>query len=32
VIKLSLSATGYAWQFVAAGGGTFKDSGSGTCH
>jgi hypothetical protein len=31
-IKLTLSPTGYAWQFVAAGGATFKDSGSGTCH
>ncbi|HKB28980.1 MAG TPA: metallophosphoesterase, partial [Candidatus Limnocylindrales bacterium] len=32
VIKLTLSATGYTWQFIPAGSGTFKDSGSGTCH
>ena len=32
VIKLTLSTDAYAWQFVPAGSGTFKDSGSGTCH
>ena len=32
VVKLTLSPTGYAWQFVAAGSGTFRDSGSSTCH
>ena len=32
VIKLTLGATGYSWQFLPAGSGTFKDSGSGTCH
>jgi hypothetical protein len=32
VIKLTLGTAGYSWQFMPAGGGTFKDSGSGTCH
>ncbi|MEA2609432.1 MAG: hypothetical protein QOJ75_1675, partial [Chloroflexota bacterium] len=32
VLKLTLGTTGYAWQFVPAGNGTFTDSGSGTCH
>ncbi len=32
VIKLTLNATGYAWQFMPVAGRTFKDSGSGTCH
>ncbi len=32
VIKFTLGATGYTWQFIPAGSGTFKDSGSGTCH
>ena len=32
VLKLTLSAAGYAWQFVPAGSGTFTDSGTGTCH
>jgi hypothetical protein len=32
VIKLTLGATGYRWQFIPAGSGAFKDSGSGTCH
>ena len=32
VIKLSLSATSYAWQFIPAGTGTFTDAGSGDCH
>lgn len=32
VIKMTLSSTGYAWQFVPAGNGTFADTGNGTCH
>jgi hypothetical protein len=32
VIKLTLSPTGYAWQFVPIAGKTFADSGTGTCH
>jgi acid phosphatase type 7 len=32
IIKFSLSATGYTWQFVPIAGKTFTDSGSGTCH
>jgi len=34
VIKLTLRANGYDWEFVpvAGGGGAFRDSGSGTCH
>ena len=32
VLKLTLSSGSYTWQFVPAGSGTFKDSGSGTCH
>jgi hypothetical protein len=32
VIKFTLSSGGYSWQFVRAAGGTFTDSGSGTCH
>ena len=32
VLKLTLSAGTYAWEFVPAGSGTFTDSGSGTCH
>ncbi len=32
VIKLTLGSSGYAWQFIPAAGGTFTDSGSGTCH
>jgi PKD repeat protein len=32
VIKLTLSATGYAWQFIPVPGGTFMDAGSGNCH
>ncbi len=31
VLKLTLGSTGYDWQFVPAAGGTFTDSGSGTC-
>jgi len=32
VLKLTLSAGSYSWEFVPAAGGTFRDSGSGTCH
>ena len=32
VLKLSLYAGGYQWQFVAAAGSSFTDSGTGTCH
>lgn len=32
VLKLSLSASGYSWQFIPVAGATFTDSGSGTCH
>ena len=32
VIKLTLGATSYTWQFIPAGSAAFKDSGSGTCH
>lgn len=32
VLKLTLSAGSYAWQFVPVAGGTFTDSGSGSCH
>lgn len=32
VLKLTLRATGYDWQFVPEAGRTFSDSGSGTCH
>ena len=32
VLKLTLSAGSYAWQFVPVAGGTFTDSGSGICH
>jgi hypothetical protein len=32
VLKLTLRAGGYDWAFVPASGGTFTDSGSGTCH
>jgi hypothetical protein len=31
VLKLTLSDTGYTWNFIPAGG-TFTDSGSGSCH
>ena len=31
VLKLTLSATGYTWQFIAVGA-TFTDSGTGSCH
>jgi hypothetical protein len=32
VLKLTLRSSGYDWQFVPESGGTFTDSGSGTCH
>ena len=32
VLKLTLRATNYDWQFVPVAGGTFTDSGTGTCH
>ena len=31
-LKLTLRADGYDWQFMAADGSTFQDSGSGRCH
>jgi hypothetical protein len=31
VLKLTLEAEGYSWEFVPAGGATFTDTGSGTC-
>ena len=32
VLKLTLSAGSYTWEFIPAAGGSFTDSGSGTCH
>jgi hypothetical protein len=32
VLELTLHPTGYDWRFVPVAGGTFTDSGSGTCH
>ena len=32
LLKLTLSADGYDWQFVASDGGSFTDSGSSQCH
>jgi hypothetical protein len=32
VMKFTLHASSYSWQFVPAAGGTFTDSGTGTCH
>jgi hypothetical protein len=32
VLKLTLKASGYDWQFVPEAGRTFTDTGSGTCH
>jgi len=32
VLKLTLKATSYDWQFIPVSGATFTDSGSGTCH
>jgi len=32
LLKLTLTATGYSWQFLAQAGSTFTDSGSTACH
>jgi len=32
VLKLTLSAGSYTWQFIPVSGGTFTDTGSGICH
>jgi acid phosphatase type 7 len=32
VLKLTLKSAGYDWEFVPVEGGTFADSGSGSCH
>jgi hypothetical protein len=32
VLKLTLGSGSYNWQFVPTSGGTFTDSGTGTCH
>jgi hypothetical protein len=32
VLKLTLHASSYDWQFIPIAGGTFTDAGSGTCH
>ena len=32
VLKMTLHPTGYDWQFVSEAGGTFTDSGTGSCH
>jgi hypothetical protein len=32
VLKLTLSAGGYAWEFVPVAGGTYRDSGTAACH
>ena len=32
VLKVTLHAGSYDWRFIPTGGGTFTDSGSGTCH
>ncbi len=32
VLKLTLKATGYAWQYLPVGGGTLQDTGSTLCH
>jgi hypothetical protein len=32
VLQLTLTATGYSWQFLSVVDRTFTDSGSGTCH
>jgi hypothetical protein len=32
ILKLTLHPSGYDWQFISASGGTFSDSGTGTCH
>ena len=32
VLKLTLSASSYSWEFIPVAGGTYRDSGSGSCH
>lgn len=32
VLRLTLGAGSYRWEFIRAAGGTFTDSGSGSCH
>ena len=32
VLKLTLNATSYTWQFVPVAGSTYTHTGSGTCH
>jgi hypothetical protein len=32
VLKLTLGATNYAWEFVPIAGSSFTDSGAGDCH
>jgi len=32
VLKLTLSADSYTWEFIPVAGASFRDSGSGTCH
>lgn len=32
VLKLTLGASGYAWEFLPVAGETFTDSGNGSCH
>ena len=32
VLRLSLGPGGYDWEFIPVAGGTFRDSGSGSCH
>jgi len=32
VIKLTLSASGYVWEFIPVAGASFRDSGSAGCH
>ncbi len=32
VLKLTLHASGYDWEFVPEAGKSFHDSGSGSCH
>lgn len=32
VLKLTLSPTGYRWEFVPTAGASFRDSGTGSCH
>ena len=32
ILDLTLKSSGYDWKFVPVAGGSFTDSGSGTCH